>query len=490
MPVLAAVAAAGLLLRVYVYRSRLGAPNSDEAVVGLMVRHVLHGQVTTFYWGQGYGGSQEALLTAPVFFVFGSSWLALRVVPVALTAVAALVVWRVGRRLFGSPAGLVAAALVWLWPPYALDWTTHQFGFYAGGTLYAALLLLLALRIAEQPTLARVSVFGLVFGLALWEDIQLVPVALPILAWVLWRRPAAVRHAWLALPAAVVGASPWLLWNVHHGFASFQTHIVAQSSYEHRLRVFFSPLLPMLLGLRTPFSQEALLSGAAVDGALVVLAACFAYGAWRSRAGDASILYLTTAAFPFVYAISRQTLFSSEPRYLLVLVPALALLLAQAASTRPRAATLLVAAAALSAVTLTRMDSWVRSAAPVPPIAPHRTGAAVAALRRAHVDRVFAHYWAAYLIDFETREKIVAAQSKLTSIRFSDGRPRSPHDPFDRWPPYWDTVRRAPRVAFAFVDWPTDTNAAKRRHVLEQLVAHGYRTRRFDEIVLALPPGR
>ena len=34
-----------------------------------MVRHILHGELTTFFWGQAYGGSQEALLTAPVFAV-------------------------------------------------------------------------------------------------------------------------------------------------------------------------------------------------------------------------------------------------------------------------------------------------------------------------------------------------------------------------------------------------------------------------------------
>ena len=59
---LAAVCGAGILLRVWVYRSTLGIPDSDEAVVGLMARHILHGQITTFFWGQAYGGSQEALL--------------------------------------------------------------------------------------------------------------------------------------------------------------------------------------------------------------------------------------------------------------------------------------------------------------------------------------------------------------------------------------------------------------------------------------------
>ncbi len=79
---------AGVALRVWVYRSALGVPNSDEAVVGLMTRHIIEGEFPTFFWGQAYGGSQEALLTVPGFAIAGSGWLALRIVPIALYAVA------------------------------------------------------------------------------------------------------------------------------------------------------------------------------------------------------------------------------------------------------------------------------------------------------------------------------------------------------------------------------------------------------------------
>jgi len=53
-------AGAGIALRVFVYVSVLGSTNSDEAVLGLMARHALHGEFTTFLWGTPYGGPQEA----------------------------------------------------------------------------------------------------------------------------------------------------------------------------------------------------------------------------------------------------------------------------------------------------------------------------------------------------------------------------------------------------------------------------------------------
>ena len=111
-------AIAGVVLRVVVYRSSLGVLDGDEAVWGLMARHVLDGELSAFFWGQGYGGTQEVLATAPLFALFGTSTVLMRVVPVALTAVAAVLVWRIGRRTIGDPGASAAAVLLWVWPPY------------------------------------------------------------------------------------------------------------------------------------------------------------------------------------------------------------------------------------------------------------------------------------------------------------------------------------------------------------------------------------
>jgi len=47
-----------------------------------MARHVLHGEPTTFYWGQSYGGTQETLVTAALFWMFGAGTLVLKTVPI------------------------------------------------------------------------------------------------------------------------------------------------------------------------------------------------------------------------------------------------------------------------------------------------------------------------------------------------------------------------------------------------------------------------
>ena len=92
----------GLVARVIVYRSPIGYVDADEAVWGLMARHAVHGEISAFFWGQAYGGTQEVLAVAALFAAFGTHVFLMRIVPIALGAATAFVVWRIGRRTIGS----------------------------------------------------------------------------------------------------------------------------------------------------------------------------------------------------------------------------------------------------------------------------------------------------------------------------------------------------------------------------------------------------
>ena len=74
----------GVALRVWVLATGLGELDADEAVHGLMARHVLDGELSVFFWLQPYGGSQQAVLSAGAFAIFGSGVLQLKVVAIAL----------------------------------------------------------------------------------------------------------------------------------------------------------------------------------------------------------------------------------------------------------------------------------------------------------------------------------------------------------------------------------------------------------------------
>lgn len=443
--------AAGIAFRVLVYRSALGVPDSDEAVVGLMARHILHGQFTTFFWGQRYGGSQEALLTAPLFAVFDSSWFVLRLVPIVLSGVAALLTWRVGRRLYGEPGAIAAGLVLWVWPPFVLYKLTHEWGFYASGVVYCAFLVLLSLRLVERPTRTRAALFGLTVGLALWQSEQLGPIIATTAAWMAWKLRRKLTVLWVAIPCAALGMLPAIVWNLEHDFGSFSSAIADTTSYQHRLRIFASPLLPMLLGLRTPFSQTPLARSVLTDLLYLLLVVAFVYGAYRASRTPASLLFLIVAVYPFLYAVAPQTLFVQEPRYLVVLSPVLALLLGLAATTVPRAAALLVIAAALSFVTLHRMGEYFQTVPADPPTAPRDLTPLVSTLDRLHITRVYATFWTTYRLDFDTRERIIATQSKLRDLRLANGQAVAAHNSHARWQPYEREVETARNHGFVLL---------------------------------------
>lgn len=197
---------AGIALRLWILTSPLGAIDGDEAVWGVMARHELHGELSVFFWGQPYGGTQESLLTAPLFALFGSGAWTLRVVPVVLWAVAGLLVWRIGRRTLGEPRARLAAALFWLSPAYFVWKSTRAHGFYGSTLVLGLAVVLLAVRLRERNSRADLVMLGLALGLGWWASPQVVILVLPALVWLAWRHPAAARDGWLAVPPAVLGA--------------------------------------------------------------------------------------------------------------------------------------------------------------------------------------------------------------------------------------------------------------------------------------------
>ena len=102
--------AAGIVLRVWSLRSPLGASDSDEAIWALMARHVLDGEFPAYFWGQGYGGTIEVYLGAPLMWAFNGGLGAARALSLLLTAVATSLVWVVGRRALDPRRAAVTAA--------------------------------------------------------------------------------------------------------------------------------------------------------------------------------------------------------------------------------------------------------------------------------------------------------------------------------------------------------------------------------------------
>jgi hypothetical protein len=377
----------------------------------------------------------------------------------------------------------VAGALFWVWPPFNIFQLTQAQSFYAADVLYCGLLLLLGLRIVERPDRVRVGLFGLVLGLAFWETPQIVPIAIPVIAWVAWRAPRSLRSAWAGVLGAVVGALPWLIWNARHGWASLSVHH-SFSAFGHSLRLLASPVLPMTLGLRAPFGQQPLVPpGALTDLLYLALIGLFFYGWYRARGRDSMLLYVVAAAFPLLYAIDRRTSFiTAWPQYTVVVTPVIALLVAQLGARYWRAVAVLAAGFVISAVSIPRMADWFAIPQPVP-YAPRSFAPLIATLDRLGVDHVYADYWIAYRLDFATRERIVAAENTFAAVNYRGGQAIATPDPDTRHRAYEREVAAAPGHGFVFFG-----RTYRSLPIIASLAAHGYRRYPVGSMVVYAKP--
>jgi 4-amino-4-deoxy-L-arabinose transferase-like glycosyltransferase len=460
--------AAGIAVRIWIVRTpAIGYLDSDEAVPGLMARHLLHGEFPTFYWGQPYGGTPEVALTAALFGVAGSSTTALRLVPIALYGVAGLVLWRIGRRTIGERAAVVAALLFWIWPAYFVWRSTREYGYYGVLLLAGLLVVLLAMRLRERPGAVDAALLGAVFGFGWWTSPQIVLVALPALVWLAWRQPRIWRYAPLIVLTACLAAAPWLVWNSGRHWGSLHPYGGPPSSYGFRLAGFFVDALPSTLGLRVLFVRDWL--PAPVLGEILFISLCIVLLAvllrWRS---SLELLLVILLPFPFIYASSPFTGDRIEPRYLVLLAPLLALLVAPLLTNLRVAAVALAAALGLTVVALVRLRDSGGIAPGAPDIrAPVELGPLVRALERHHVTRAWANYWVAYRITFQTDERIIAAPT--------DGA---------RYPRYNALISASERPAHVFVAGTSEEPAQRPR-----LLHAGYKRLRAGDFVVYGPKG-
>lgn len=446
---IAAAVLAGLVARIwYLGHEPLSA---DEAVVGLMARHILAGHANAFYWGQRYGGV-EPYVVAAVFWLAGPSVAALRATPIALEAAACVLVWLAGRHLVRrKELALLAAAAMWAAPQSAVWNSTIEYGFRGVTMACGVALILFTRRVVERdrPGWDLVAL-GAAAGVGWWASPEIVYFAVPCGLWLLrwiWARRADLRAdlrrhlAWwsAAVVVGAAGALPWLWDNVTSGFPSLNasTYYVPSTTpgFAARVAIFVKDSLPLLLDLRVPASGVWSVTrsvGLVLTG--VLGAALAAAGLWCvARRTVGAALAVAVGIFPFLFAMNPGSWLWQSGRYVSYFVP-LALLLAisalddaatsvgarsaarvasHARSPAPRRAArglvaVAVAVAALfgsvasSALDLARYEPvLVPPGTALGPGGPDAPAAALAAsLERHGVREGFADYWVAYKLDF------------------------------------------------------------------------------------------
>jgi hypothetical protein len=333
--------------------------------------------------------------------------------------------------------------------------------FYASGILLGALVLLQALRLKERATSRRAFLLGLLIGVGLWQSFQLVTIIPPVLGWLIFRRRELLRFAPVTTVGACVGLLPVLISNLKHDWWSFELGSNADGKgYLGRLWQLFTNTLPIALDLRAPVTLDWFAWKPIGLGVYSAALVGFVW-LWRqSRPGRrferAEVLVVVATAFPFIYALSPMTTLGDLARYVLVLTPVIALLLTAWIRTTRQAVVTSVAILTLLAgagLQLWKADSGSRSSGAV--TLPRSFAPLYAELDRLHLRRLYATYWIANRITYETGERIVASEMRPSALRSAPNGALVPlpHDPtvFRRHPEYQAIVSRDPWPSFVVV---------------------------------------
>lgn len=319
---------AGLALRWWILRSVLGGPDFDEATVGIQARRFGDGDLNAFFLNQGYGGTLETALVAGVFEVFGSGTIALKVMPMVLALLAAVITRQLAIELqLSRTARWCAPLLVWCGPAYAVLFSTKERGFYGVALVLAAAAPTLAVRLAKRPSLVDSLLLGLCVGLGLWTTPLTMAIALPAVAWLVAVRSQVVGELWAAVPAAALGALPWLWWNVTNGWGSLDGVATFGTTWWDR---FFDWMVRqnVVMGIETPFVDDRQLVDwrwAGLVALVVVVAAATRRTGWKAP----WFFVAMVIGYGMVYAVNGLAAGAgADPRYTYLMVPVVAVAIA------------------------------------------------------------------------------------------------------------------------------------------------------------------
>ena len=343
-----------------------------------------------------------------------------------------------GRRLFGSDRdGLLLAGIAAVFPLFALSYGIKA-RTYGVLLLLGVICLLLGVRVGwstRPPTWWAWAGFGLIAGLSVWHDVLLViPLAALALGFLLrgqvigW--PVLFRGTAIAIAAALVGFSPWLIYNaqtrlgsLRHLYTPLTTYSVPTSQAAKQV---LSAALPIFVGARVNFCGPSAVPSSVVDIGLGLLAVAVVwlrrdslgpvFRGQFSRLEAADVVLLIAPLSLIAVTVHWFNGLSCEPRYLMPLaIPlVLALALTIRASLPFRIAGLLALAGCLvmSFATVQTSHTLFNNLVQVPGAPPARLDlpAAVVALQRQSPQAIWAQYWLARPVEYLSGDRLLVGE--------------------------------------------------------------------------------
>jgi len=197
---------------------------SDEAIIGLMAKHILEGRYFPFYfYGISYNAScaWEAYLAVVPFAIAGVGVVALKIPTVLLSLACLALFYAMTTRLYSIRVTTLASLIFALWPGL-LKWHFQPRG-YAFYFLFIPALVILFLIIEKEkaPRARDFLFFGLVCGIAFWSMELLLITIVALWALLFLRRKFSIQTFAACIAGFLIGYAPAIWWNFTHSFRNW-----------------------------------------------------------------------------------------------------------------------------------------------------------------------------------------------------------------------------------------------------------------------------
>lgn len=248
-----ALLAIGILIRAALYFPlAMYQLDSDAVIAGLCGFRVMAGGHPVFLPGGVRVGAASCYLAAAYFQLVGPNRAGLALTGLTWGVLYLVFSWlflqaTLGRRL--APIAFLFAVV----PAEQFMTVTYAPWGYGEIMTSCAAMLWLASAWRRQAAVWQRFFFGLSVGIGLWFSLQTLMIAIPAIVWIAMRRRGTFLAELIeASPGAIVGAVPFLLANVGHGFPTLTQNSYSQtvSSLSQAVGNFawlFTNLIPKLL---------------------------------------------------------------------------------------------------------------------------------------------------------------------------------------------------------------------------------------------------
>ena len=255
----------GIALRVFYMVAPLTKISADEAVYGAEALNILKlGERPVFFYNQPYTGTFSAYVSAIFFGIFEPNAFWLKFPPLVFSIIFLYLNYKLALVIFNNRMiALLTLLFTSFTSPFWANWTTRAGTVYQEMMVFGNLIFILILKIIfEEVSERRKTLYffliGLFAGLGFWFQPAVIYYLIPTAIFLFFWKPLIFfsRYFYLGIAGFIVGDLPVIWWNLAHQNITTVSLINKPFGVFHSLNEFFTLGLPVIFGIRGPWSTS------------------------------------------------------------------------------------------------------------------------------------------------------------------------------------------------------------------------------------------